>query len=242
MTPSQDSLPLPQVCVCRNPSCTILFGLCHCGCGGKTKITTKKDERSFRYSGMPMRFIKGHQGKLRPIAEEAIPFKINGYYCRLIPLTQGQYAIVWESDYKWLMQWKWYARWNPGMQCFYASRKEIINGKMQTIQMHRQILGLAFGDPRTGDHFESGNGLLNTRDNLRVATFADNAHNHRKSRANTSGYIGVRFHRPSGLYVAFIVVNNETKYLGYRKTAETAWKELYVPAAHKYHGEFARVS
>jgi len=242
VTPSQPILPLPALCICGNFDCPIPFGYCHCGCGQKTNLATRTSFSEYRVCYMPVRFCHGHQGRIRPFIEDAKPFKLDGVYCRLIPLTQGQHTIVWESDYCWLMQWKWYARLNPGMGAYYASRKEIIKGRMETIQMHRQILGLEVGDLRIGDHIQSGETLLNTRSNLRIATFAENGRNHRMRVDNTSGFIGVRIHKRSGLYVAFITVNNILTYLGYRKTAEAAWRELYVPAALKYHGEFARIA
>ena len=31
---------------------------------------------------------------------------------RLIPLTQGKYALVDAADYDWLSQWRWGANWN----------------------------------------------------------------------------------------------------------------------------------
>jgi hypothetical protein len=81
-------------------------GFCHCGCGGKTRIAAANCTSSRSIKGEPRRFIYGHQRRIRPVIEEAQPFKLDGIYCRLIPLTQGQYAIVWASDYEWLMQWK----------------------------------------------------------------------------------------------------------------------------------------
>ena len=32
---------------------------------------------------------------------------------RIIPLTQGQVAIVDAADYESLMRWKWQAKWEP---------------------------------------------------------------------------------------------------------------------------------
>lgn len=242
MTPHIESLPLPTNCICGNYACLIPFGFCHCECGKKTKIASKTDRSSGRILGIPVSFIKGHHGRIRPFRENAVPFKIEGVYCRLIPLTQGQYTIVDASDYEWLMQWKWHARWNVGMKSFYASRKVRIQGKLSTIQMHREILGLAAGDPREGDHRKSGETLLNARSNLRIATGAENSRNHKKRVDNTSGYIGAFYHKPSGWYYSFITVNNERIYLGIRRTAKEAHEDLYVPAALEYHGDFSRTN
>ena len=45
---------------------------------------------------------------------------------RLIPLTQGQWAIVDEDRYEWAMQWKWCALWNLKTKSYYAVRNETI--------------------------------------------------------------------------------------------------------------------
>lgn len=38
------------------------YGLCRCGCGGKTNIATHTDARNGAVKGRPRRFMKGHQG------------------------------------------------------------------------------------------------------------------------------------------------------------------------------------
>jgi hypothetical protein len=42
----------------------IPFGYCHCGCGQKTKISTKNDSYRKWIKGKPKRFINGHNKKL----------------------------------------------------------------------------------------------------------------------------------------------------------------------------------
>lgn len=39
------------------------FGFCHCGCGRKTNLANKTDSASGRVKGMPMRYLRGHQGR-----------------------------------------------------------------------------------------------------------------------------------------------------------------------------------
>ena len=65
-----------------------------------------------------------------------------------IQLTQGKVALVDDLDYDWLSQWKWYAHKEYG-ECFYAVRHSYQReGKRRLIPMHRQILGLEYGDSR----------------------------------------------------------------------------------------------
>ena len=45
-----------------------------------------------------------------------------------------------------------------------------------------------------------------------------------------------------GNYIAQIKVNGKDIHLGYRSSAQAAYEELYVPAALKYHGDFARLA
>ena len=63
-------------------------------------------------------------------------------------------------------------------------------GKVTTVLMHRQILGLLKGDRRTGDHAD-GDTLNNTNDNLRIASAAQNTQNQGLRSSNTSGFKGV---------------------------------------------------
>jgi hypothetical protein len=110
------------------------------------------------------------------------PHKFDGEYCKIIPLTRGKFTIVSAADYEWLMQWKWTAFY-PGGGNFYAVRTE---GKdRQMIYMHRFILGLHHGDPRTGDHVNSLDTLDNRRKNLRLANKTEQAYNRRVQKNNT---------------------------------------------------------
>lgn len=168
----------------------------------------------------------------------AQPFKIDGVYCKLIQLTQGQFAIVWASDYVWLSDYNWQASWSPVTQSFYATRSERRNGKTISFSMHRQILGLSHGDIPFSDH-ENTITLDNRRDNLRRASTMQNQHNKRKSKRNTSGYKGVSFYKPSGQWRAFIRVNGRLLYLGSYSEPSIA-HGAYRNAAVFYFGEFAR--
>jgi len=221
---------LPEgMCVCLNPECDIPYGYCHCGCGQNVLF----------YKSHPNERLMGHNRKTRLIAEDAIPFKIEGIYCRLIPLTQGQYAIVWESDYKWLMQWKWYAHWNKERQKYYAVRGSLKSeGKPRLIRMHRFIIGLDSGDEDQTDH-KNRVTLDNRRDNLRPATSSQNNQNSEKPKYNTSGYKGVTFYEnlPLNPWRGRVTLNYKQYDLGYFPTKEQAY-EARSKKARELHGAF----
>ena len=67
---------------------------------------------------------------------------------REIQLTQGQIAIVDAGDFDWLSQWNWQADLSH-TGAYYARRGVwCADGKQRHISMHRQILGLEWGDKR----------------------------------------------------------------------------------------------
>ena len=100
--------------------------------------------------------------------DDAMPFKIEGVYCKLIPLTQEQFAIVDASDYGGLSTFKWIAIWKKGTRSFYARRTTLgSHDTRKTIYMHRQILGLSDDNPLLGDHREPSRTLDNRRNNLK---------------------------------------------------------------------------
>lgn len=158
---------------------------------------------------------------------------------REIPLTQGQVARVSPHRYEELAQFKWYARWCPCSKSFRAMRNVTVGTKRQeTVLMHRQILGLAKGDPRSGDHINHDT-LDNTDGNLRTADHHGQSGNKRRAQNNTSGFKGITKHGKK--WQAAINTPRGHIYLGVRDTAEAAYRELYVPAAREYFGEFAFV-
>lgn len=160
---------------------------------------------------------------------------------RLIPLSESQWAIVDESDYEYLMQWKWHGEWNTAGK-LYAARTDRSGGKRRTVKMARVILGLDHGDKRQADH-----ALHNTLDNrrfadgkvnLRIATPTQNQQNKGRGRNNTSGFKGVCWVTDHAKWKAHIRIDGKSVFLGYFSTRESAYA-AYCAAAIKYHGEFA---
>lgn len=93
---------------------------------------------------------------------------------KLIPLTQGQFAVVDDSDYEWLNQWKWYA--NRNRYTYYAVRSDHTNGIIKQILMHREIMNTPNG---MVVHHIDHNGLNNQRCNLKNCTESENQKNQR---------------------------------------------------------------
>ncbi len=188
-----------------------------------------------------MKFVTGHNRVEKRIDSDALGhFRIGGEYCRLIPLTQGQFAIVSEEDYERLKKFRWNAHWTETSRSYYAIRTERLSGgKKRMVWMHREILGLSSEDERCGDHVDAGNCLDNRRANLRIGTIANNAMNRRARRGTKSGLKGVSWRSREQSFEASIRVDGKVIRLGNFKTATEA-HAAYCEAAPKYFGEFAR--
>jgi len=160
-----------------------------------------------------------------------------GYPFRLIPLTQGKYAIVDPEDYKRLSKYKWYAK--KCGKTFYASRTVWTgkNKKRINITMHRQILNPPY--PLVVDHINH-NGLDNRKANLRPATRKQNNMNRLciKRKGSPSKYKGVIWHKHTKKWNVQICYNGKRKTIGYFNDEIEAAK-AYDEAAKKYHRDFA---
>lgn len=87
------------------------------------------------------------------------------------------------------------------------------------------------------DHI-NGNGLDNRRKNLRLVTKSQNMMNRGIQKNNTSGFMGVSFHKATGRWRAYIKKDKKQFYLGLfdnKKDAAIAYNE----ATKFYHGEYA---
>lgn len=160
---------------------------------------------------------------------------------REIPLANGRgVALVDDEDYELVTQYTWVLH-QKGAQN-YAVHRYLEGRKRRSLRMHRLIMpGVALIDHR------DGNGLNNTRANLRVADKSRNGFNIRPERrdSKSSRFKGVDFNksaRPASRpWRATIQAFGKRHYLGHFATAEEA-AEVYDTAARQYHREFAWVN
>lgn len=102
--------------------------------------------------------------------------------------------------------------------------------------LHRLILG-AHPDKEV-DHID-GNGLNNRRANLREVTRAQNEHNKRAPRSNTSGQKGVHFHSRDRRWTAQVWIDGKKVHLGTFHDPGEA-KRAYEAACKILRGEHHR--
>lgn len=155
-----------------------------------------------------------------------------------IPLTQGKFAIVDDDDYERLtVMGKWCT--NKKKHTFYAQKAVVINGKTTIVMIHRVILGI-YDKDFVVDHVD-GNGLNNTKANLRICTHSQNLMNKKTPDSNTSGYKGVSWNCQKNMWQVYIYKSKVKKYVGmYNDILDAA--KAYNDAALKYYGEFAKLN
>lgn len=152
-----------------------------------------------------------------------------------IQLSQDKVAIVDDKDYEGLSQYKWSAIKHRNTWYAVAHLRQS-DGSRKMISMHNLI-----AIPPAGfivDHID-GNGINNTRDNLRPATNQQNLFNQRLRSTNTSGYKGVCRDKHQRRWTAYIMVDRKKKHLGTFDDIEEAAR-AYDAACLSLHGEFAR--
>lgn len=144
-------------------------------------------------------------------------------------LTNGLIATVSNEDAD-LAQDKWVS-----LNGSYAKHSGVQGELMHRI-VYERIAGRSLNKDEYVDHIDN-NGLNNTRENLRLATNAQNLRNRKRHSNNKTGYKGVV--AQDGKYRAKITVDGKRISLGMYDTPEEA-HEAYKAAAVKYHGDYAR--
>ena len=157
-----------------------------------------------------------------------------------IYLPTGDVVLVNSEDYPELSKYAWQLSNPYGVKYAHRSfrKHERQHGKPTWIGMHTQIM-----DPPDGfeiDHID-GNGLNNTRANLRICSHQQNIFNRRPSKAGKSIYKGVSWHNGNKKWQANITVDGKQINLGYTDS-ETEAARMHDVAAKIYHGEFAHLN
>lgn len=147
-----------------------------------------------------------------------------------IALSAGLEALVDSGDADWLSVHRWRAI--RIRRTWYAVRDE----GDRLVYMHRLVLGAPAGT--LVDHAD-GNGLNNTRGNLRLVTPRENAINAMKRPGCSSRYRGVDWCEKAGAWRARVWVNGREQLVGYYATEEEAAKAREKAALAAY-GEYAR--
>lgn len=150
---------------------------------------------------------------------------------QLIELTQGRVAIVDDDDYPMLIAYSWYF---DNACSGYAGTTIGGRKNKQHIKMHRLIMNAPVG--MEVDHI-NGNTLDNRKENLRLATRAENARNRRKA---TGKYLhkGIARDARGGNWTAQLQVDRN--YFAVHGLAnELVAAVAYDYLAKQHHGEFA---
>lgn len=155
-----------------------------------------------------------------------------------IKLTQGQVAFVDDEDYERLSQYKWSAIKASPKHPWYAVTNMHTEKGRRSVRMHRVLLGAKSGD--VIDHID-GNGLNNTRANLRFCSQSENVRNARKHNASVSKYKGVTPAPQNGRWRAQIQFGGKKIPLGTHASEEMA-AFVYNCAALQYFVPYARLN
>lgn len=144
-----------------------------------------------------------------------------------IPLTQGRWALVDESDYPEVSRRSW---------CWSRAKYGEGYAKSNRVFLHHFLIGKVNG--RKIDH-ANRNTLDNRRSNLRVATATESSRNTGK-KGTRSKYKGVTL-LPTGRWRAQITVDYRNLHLGVFDTQEEA-AQAYDAAADKMFGDYAALN
>lgn len=155
---------------------------------------------------------------------------------RQISLNQGLVTLVDDEDFERFGGFKWTVK--PSSFTWYARRWVRCGGDREMVKLHRLILGAPLGIEV--DH-KDGDGLNNTRANLRLCSNSQNQWNQRVRPIGTSRFKGVSWHRQTQKWRAQIRKYGKKYWLGHFADEEEA-ALAYNKAALELFGAFAHLN
>jgi|ERR1700722_1054386 len=147
-------------------------------------------------------------------------------------------ALVDDEDYELINKFKWHVK--KHRNTFYAVRTEWViggNGEQRHFKMHRVVLGLTNVEEKC-DHIDH-DGLNCQKNNLRVATHAQNQQNTSARKNSTSKFLGVYVDRN------YFHARIQKKHIGYFPKTEDGELQAalaYDKRAKLEFGEFANLN
>ncbi len=145
-----------------------------------------------------------------------------------IDLPNNRYAIIDKEDLHLIQGYKW----------TWTGKYVRATTKTGGVYLHRIITGASKGSDV--DH-KNGDTLDNRRENLRVCSRSENSANQKRMRGGSSKYKGVTFCKTRNKWVAKIMKNYKTVFIGRYKTEENA-ALAYNKKAVELFGEFAFIN
>lgn len=166
----------------------------------------------------------------RNSAQELLKRKFEGLIqpeeYKLIPLTQGKFAMVDNDDFEYLSQFNW---------CY----KEGYAENRSLGMMHRVILKVT--DPKVFVDHRKHNTLDNRKSELRLCDIRKNRRNSKPYKNSTSVYKGVSWAKHVDKWVAQLTHVGKNYHLGLFDD-EIECAKVYDRKAIELHGEFARLN
>jgi hypothetical protein len=121
------------------------------------------------------------------------------------------YTLVDAGIAEWANQWRWH------LHDGHAGRNGHLGGRRIRILLHREILGLTYGDKLEGDHINRDK-LDNRRSNVRVVPHNGQKQNVPSRPGSSSKFRGVDLFKRTGRWRASVTVNRVVHHLGYFST------------------------
>lgn len=201
---------------------------CEMGLSNRHRRASEEERRS-----MSIRATEQHEANrgIRPAI-------FNGDATATIHLPRGLSTVVDSVDAD-FSRCTWHSN-STGRAMRTATSQEVSEGKSIDVLLHREILERVIGRPLESgeypDHID-GDPLNNRRENLRLASRAQNNRNRKLSSNSSTGLKGVTKHRNK--WAAQIGIDNKRLYLGLFDTPQEA-HAAYCEAAVRMFGQFAR--